>query len=216
MPSALSNRRWCFTVNNYTPDDITVLESLPCKYIVFGKEVGVDRTPYLQGFVIFSGTKTLTALKKVHATAHWEITKKTSESAANYCKKGDQSKSEWNLHHDDGPNFGLNYSGFENGDFPSQQGKRNDLDAVKEAIQGGMTSLRDLRHHHSVAYSNNRRFVTEYALDFKQPVPQEVHPHKPWQEQLTSILDGPIDDPSIIFVVDTPRSISVSRKPKYF
>jgi hypothetical protein len=70
-------------------------------------EVGANGTPHLQGFVIFNSTKTLVACKKIHPAAHFEPVNKTSEMNANYCKKGEQTKAEWDECHDDGPNFGL-------------------------------------------------------------------------------------------------------------
>jgi Putative viral replication protein len=176
MVKSEKSRRWCFTVNNYTPDDERLMQTLPCKYIVYGNEVGENNTPHLQGFVIFEGTKTMVAMKKIHPTSHWEITKKTSETASNYCKKGEQPKEEWDKHHDDGPNFGLNWVGFEKGDFPDHQGKRTELDDFKEAVEGGMTNPRDLRKHHSVVWSRHRRFAVEYIIDHKPNVQLDQHP----------------------------------------
>lgn len=80
-------KNWCFTINNWTEDDIKILTDLECRYIVFGKEIGKEGTPHLQGFVVFNQTKKLSGVKKVHDTAHWEATRGTSEQAATYCKK---------------------------------------------------------------------------------------------------------------------------------
>lgn len=126
----------------------------------------------------------------------------TSETNRNYCMKGEQTHAEWNEHHDDGPTHGRNYVGFEKGDFPSNQGKRSDLDAMKEAIKDGMTNTRDLREHHSSAFSGHRRFAIEYIIDHKPPVEIPAHPLRVWQERLVTVLDGPVDPREIIFVVD--------------
>jgi len=202
MAKSEKSRRWIIVVNNYTPQDEEIIQAIHCRYIVYGKEVGESGTPHLQGFIIFNSTKTLVACKKLHATAHFQIAVKSSEINRNYAKKGEQTKAEWNEHHDDGPNFGLNYNGYENGDFPDQPGKRTDLDEIKEAIEGGMTNPRDLRKYHSAAYSNHRRFCTEYIVDHKPCVELEPLPLRPWQQEVESILDGPIDQRKIIFVVD--------------
>jgi hypothetical protein len=155
-------------------------------------------------------------MRKIHPTIHWEIMTKTSESAANYCKKGEQSKEEWNEHHDDGPNVGLDYTGFENGDFPSHQGKRTDLDDIKEAIEAGMTNPRDLRKHHSSAFSNHRRFVAEYIIDHKPNLQIPQHSSRHWQKQLVESLDGPVDDRKIHFIVDREGNQGKSWFAEYY
>jgi hypothetical protein len=202
MVRSEKSRRWCFTVNNHTPEDECLMQTLPCKYLVYGNEVGESNTPHMQGFTIFEGTKTMVAMKKIHPTCHWEITKKTSETASNYCKKGEQPKSEWDKHHDDGPNFGLNWVGFEKGDFPDHQGKRTELEDFKEAVEGGMINPRDLRKQHSIVWSRHRRFAMEYIIDHKPYVQLDQHPLRRWQKELIESLDGPIDKRKIHFIVD--------------
>ena len=48
--------RWCFTLNNYTADEVEAIERKSsdrelCTYIVYGKEVGESNTPHLQGYL---------------------------------------------------------------------------------------------------------------------------------------------------------------------
>lgn len=108
MPSPQS-KRWCFTINNYdelteseiqlrwlsTPGGSRSLSRVPrIRYLVYGREVGESGTRHLQGFVIFFTNQRLTACKHLHATAHWEIARGTSEQASEYCKK-DGSVYEW-------------------------------------------------------------------------------------------------------------------------
>lgn len=59
------------------------------KYLVVGKEVGDSGTPHLQGYVNFTESRTLSALKKLNPSIHWEVTKGTPNEASDYCKKSD-------------------------------------------------------------------------------------------------------------------------------
>lgn len=83
------SKRWCFTVNNYNDEDIELFQSLDCRYIIYGKEVGEQGTPHLQGFVVFTTNKRLTGMKKIHPTAHWEVAIGTTEQSIVYCSKED-------------------------------------------------------------------------------------------------------------------------------
>lgn len=85
---------WCFTINNFTQEDIVNLkllfDSKVCSYIVFGEEVGTNNTPHLQGFIQFTNKKRLTSIKKIKPfeKAHLEpMMAKKPIQAAMYCKK---------------------------------------------------------------------------------------------------------------------------------
>lgn len=81
------SKRWVFTVNNWTDDDVAKICAWPVRYLVYGKEVGAEGTRHLQGFVVWDSNKRLAACKLMHATAHWEIARGTNEEASKYCKK---------------------------------------------------------------------------------------------------------------------------------
>lgn len=81
-------RAFCFTLNNYTPEEVEQVKSWDARYLIFGKEVGESGTPHLQGYVYFAEAKTLSALKKkFSARAHWEVARGTPKQAAEYCEK---------------------------------------------------------------------------------------------------------------------------------
>jgi len=73
-----------FTRNNYIG---TLFEdTVSCKYIIYGKEVGESGTPHLQGFVTFPEAKTLKTVIKLFNGCHVEISKAPFQ-AIEYCKK---------------------------------------------------------------------------------------------------------------------------------
>ena len=114
------SRTWCFTLNNYTDMDELLLKDLEKNYIVYGREVGENGTPHLQGYIIWKRNYTLKQVKKVHATAHWEVAK--AADAMNYCMKD------------------KNYYVEDN----RKQGKRTDIhEAMKMALEGKMVEIRE-------------------------------------------------------------------------
>lgn len=80
-------KNWCFTINNYTTEDIACIAGWDVVYVIHGKETGESGTPHLQGYVVVGKTARLTAMKKLHATAHWEVAKGSSEQNITYCSK---------------------------------------------------------------------------------------------------------------------------------
>jgi len=140
-------RNYCFTLNNYTQEDIPrILAWKDAKYIVFGQEEGKDGTPHLQGYVEWKEGKAIQpTLKKLGSGFHWEERKASAATAAAYCKKGSQSHAEWSDKGIDGPNYGKDAVIHETGTI-SAPGKRTDLKDCAEMIMNG-TSLADVAAH---------------------------------------------------------------------
>jgi len=87
-------KHWCWTLNNYSNDEFQQLVALstelpdPVQYVVFGKELGAQGTPHLQGFISFSRRVTFNATKRlVSPRCHLEKAKGTPAQAAEYCRK---------------------------------------------------------------------------------------------------------------------------------
>jgi len=86
-------KRWVFTVNNYTDEDVNTLKKVftdeLCVYAIVGKEKGEKNdTPHLQGFVHFRRKMRLGILKKtVSLTAHFEYARGSDEENQKYCSK---------------------------------------------------------------------------------------------------------------------------------
>jgi len=82
----MTSKSFCFTINNWTEEDVKILDNVICNYIIYGKEVGENGTPHLQGYITLKSAVRLSGLKKIHSKAHWEVAK-TRDAAINYCMK---------------------------------------------------------------------------------------------------------------------------------
>jgi len=149
---------WCFTLNNYTAaDEATIAAwcSAPqiATYVVYGREVGENRTPHLQGYAEFKGRRTLSSVRSLLGRAHWEPRRGTSEEAATYCKK-------------DG-------SFFEAGVL-SKRGRRKDLEEIREEIKAGASEVSIAENHFSqwVVYRRSFSAYRQLVLGGERPVPR--------------------------------------------
>ncbi len=82
------SKHWCFTINNYTSDDIPVSDQI--QYIILGKEIcPTTGTPHYQGYVCFKTQLRLTQVSKIMPRACCAIKYKdsTPQQSADYCKK---------------------------------------------------------------------------------------------------------------------------------
>ena len=83
-------KRWCFTINNPTPEDKQDVNRLAtiCDYLVAQTERGEEGTLHIQGFFILKTKKRMSWLKNnFNSRAHLEISRGTNQQAADYCKK---------------------------------------------------------------------------------------------------------------------------------
>jgi len=124
-----------------------MFSSWDSKYLVYGKELSSTLTPHLQGFVIFNKRQRLSGVKKLHATAHWEAAKGTSQQASDYCKKES------------------NYT--ETG-ILSQQGKRTDLEKAIGAIKEDVP-MAEVAEEFSTVYVKFGRGLKDLALTLSTP-----------------------------------------------
>lgn len=110
------SKHWCFTINNYTEYECEQLKQVPgVTYLVFGKEIGDEGTPHLQGYIELDKRKRLMQMKNINGRAHWERRQSSPINAANYCKKGSQSHDEWLELRELGPNWGKDADFYEFG-----------------------------------------------------------------------------------------------------
>lgn len=81
-------RNWCFTINNYDDANIESLATVDAKYLCFGREVGEQGTPHLQGFVQFKNARRFDSVRScLPDGAHIEPCKGSAVQNVKYCEK---------------------------------------------------------------------------------------------------------------------------------
>jgi len=166
-------KHWCFTVNNYTDEDMQQFEDLKesSNYWVYGKEVGDSGTSHLQCYIAFKKAKSLKFLKQNWPRGHFEIMLSNDpKRAADYCKKGIQSKWNWEEFGPESPMFGLSANFKEYGTIPDKQGdaggratkrkweeikdnaQKGDLDKIEAQVY--VTHYRNLKQ---IKFDNSKR-----------------------------------------------------------
>lgn len=187
MPTPRSTR-WCFTINNWTPDHEVKLRALDIKYLVWGRETApTTGTRHLQGFVIFNAPKRRGWLTENIGQAHFEPTRGTSTQAADYCKKDGDFE--------------------ERGGLPNRGGQRTDIDNILQwldefiADNGRAPSAREVALVQPKAILRYRNFLELARLRAPPPVLRAGDPND-WQQPLIDAMDGDADDRSILFYVD--------------
>lgn len=82
-------RGWCFTLNNYTDEDLIHCEKIKCRYVVIGKEVGEkEGTPHLQGYYYWDSAKKWRQVKEIMPTnARFFKAKGSPKANKAYCSK---------------------------------------------------------------------------------------------------------------------------------
>lgn len=180
-------KRWCFTINNYTNEDLERLVSLGsnCTYLVYGRETGDSGTPHLQGFVIFNDSTRFNAVKSsIGSTAHIEPARGSNEQASKYCKKDGDFE--------------------EYGEF-SKQGKRTDWDDYRLWVTEleRVPSRREIANRFPSLYARYSGKCLEIASAFL-PSPNLVsgEPRFGWQTRVSGRMEAPPNPRSIDFVVD--------------
>lgn len=189
MPKAIPNSKdtrqrgsqalhWCFTLNNYVANDlrrINVFKS-QCVYLVFGKEVGANNTPHLQGYFCLLKRQRLTALKKsFSSTAHLEIARGLPSQAADYCKK-DGDFVEYGKQPDDPTAKGNKQRKANRDEVYSDAFKQDSREAALRLIKE--KASRDYALNlERLEYAINKEFVVPfppYEPIFKNPLPLDT------------------------------------------
>lgn len=179
-------RHYAFTLNNFSDDDIsnlqTASESSEVGYLVFGKETSSTGTPHLQAHVYFTRQQSLRQAKTLLSVgAHFSVARNIQRSI-DYCKK-DGAYTEY-------------------GTPPTKQGKRCDLAAFRESVTDGITDLSVLRETHPSVMARFPRFAISVIRDLRPKVDVPTHSLRSWQTQLVALLSQEPDPRKIHFLVD--------------
>lgn len=154
----------CFTINNYTDDDILCCELLSednnVSYLVYGFEVGDNGTPHIQGYVEFTRRFTFDQIARMYLPrAHLEKRRKSATEASEYCMKEG--------------NF-IEFGTISN----PNPGKRTDLEALHETLSS-RASLEHVSDNHFAEFLRYERRIRTYRLLHSEPRSwvTEVHVH---------------------------------------
>lgn len=144
-----SCRGWCFTLHDYTDQEEQLIQALDAQYIVYGHETCPETgRPHLQGYIYFKGRgKRFGGVKNLFPDrVHLEQAKGSPQENHAYCTKEDQE-------------------GFVSiGQMP-KQGKRSDIEVVRQAIREGA----GMRHIVDIAPSYQAMKAAEMILKYSDP-----------------------------------------------
>lgn len=92
MPSQKSSARhrgYCFTLHDYTDEEVEQLKAMDCKYMVGGFEkCPTTQRPHIQGYVYWENAKAFTACKrKFPNRTHLQVANGTADENYDYCTK---------------------------------------------------------------------------------------------------------------------------------
>lgn len=221
--------KWCFTIfrdevgSSFEPDLHEYMATLDSP--VWGVYGGaqLERTPstgilHIQGFVVFSKNKRLVAVKKLNATAHWEVMGGTVEQSEAYCWKVPGVNSEWDAKGTREPDTEPRVWGVRP---TNQQGKRNDLIAACDVLVAAtgdvddrMRAVAAMAPHVIAKYGGGMERLARLTDKDDYVFPEPVW--RPWQQELKTKLLLPANDRHIEVFVDPAGGAGKSTVMRYF
>jgi len=172
----MSQRNWCFTLNNYTFEEQLRIEDIDCRYLTYGIEEGENGTPHLQGYIEFGKVIRFNSVKKlIGERAHIEKRRGTREQARDYCHKDGEyfEKGNWDM---------------------GGQGTRNDLDTVRQlALEEGMRTVTASCNAQQIRVAEKFLTYNEEPRDWKPEVHWIYGPTGTGKTKLAMELTNPDD-----------------------
>jgi uncharacterized protein YdaT len=151
-------RNWCYTLHDYTDEEAVTLVTQKCRYTIVGKEIcPTTKRKHLQGYIQYDNAKTMSSIKKSTKInrLHLEISKGSTEQNQQYCKKDKDF--------------------IERGE-PKNQGQRNDIHSIKNAIINEQATMREII---PIATSVQSIRMAEICLKYYEPK-RDWKPHVEW------------------------------------
>jgi len=202
----MSNKNWCFTVNNYTQAHVETLTEVATnaaiQYLIFQGEVGEQGTPHLQGFVQCKTRRALRPMQTLLGCGpiHLEPMRGTAQQASDYCEKAEgQEAGPWCF----GEMVG--------------KGKRNDLVVFLEAMRERVLTPNQVEDEFPLIAAKYPRFENrlrnrfeEEKIDFSPFIPYTNWQAGLWEACLTACdtrrtikwyFDGPGGSGKSLFAV---------------
>lgn len=159
---------WIFVINNPNLDDYFDLEKIRTKYMIWAIEEGDLGTTHIQGYLHRSQC-TRSQLSKMLRRAHLEVAKGDAESNRRYItgpweKNGRKKEAREDY--------------YESGTLP-QQGKRNDLLELRDAIKAGKRKWEIMESDLIKPYAKSHKVMNEYIqLCMKRQAHDRYHEQK--------------------------------------
>lgn len=144
-------RNLTVTINNPTDNDISGLNALypdKAQYILAARELGENLTPHLQCYIQFKKQIRFTTAAKLLPRAHLIPSNGSAAQNITYCKKGMQSKVEYDTLGEQGDNYGAELDIAIEIGTPKQPGKRTDIEEAATDVMSGQKRLREIAEDH--------------------------------------------------------------------
>lgn len=217
-------RRWCFTWNNYTKENVDYLKEIPANkadFIIFGFERAPETdTPHLQGYVEFSTPLAMSTVKtrldpmlKKKSTVHIESAYKNRNANVNYVSKT-ETKDLLAIE-----TYGCSFIEVTNKEH--NQGARTDwhdkFDFIKDKpdyIEFAERYPEDaIKYHGGVNRLIEAVKQHQNRIDFESSYEDAVL--RSWQQQLVNELSFDADDRKIIWIYEKTGNCGKSWVSRY-
>ena len=187
-------KNWCFTLNNPTEVDVSLLSRLPLvadfKYCVYQEEQGEQGTRHFQGYVQFSKKKRLSQVKRaISERIHVEVARGTAEENRNYCTKESTRV--------------VGTEPVEIGTI-EYQGKRNDIAEFTEAMKSEILSDEQIVDRFPAILAKYPRYVEKLrGIERRRAIRiSSLVARVGWQTSLESVLSAEPHNRAVIWYCD--------------
>lgn len=201
----MTSRRYLFTLNNYTEDEYLAMDTWPVVYLIVGKEKApVTGTPHLQGYVVVNQAQRISAMKKLNARAHWTIANGSTEQNYVYCSKDHDFKE-----------VGVKPMADVTRARAAGDAHKRQYDEFKESVLSGATD-QELIDLHGPIVCKYPRYKDQIRMAYATSQVVKIEDPHPWQKAIMDIIDGPVHDRKVMWIVDRAGGKGKTYLAKHF